>query len=123
MPDPSSGVFALAFGRGTVKVGKKSYDLGEADEPIITVADLLAFVGEQVAVTLGEITRSLIGSRTALRTSPCQRSARARTSSKIKRFRRFKFGYDIAGAFQKRGVREDRTEQEEEEEGAEEYQR
>lgn len=49
MPDPSAGVFLVVFGRGTIKVGKKTYPLPDDDEePIVTVEDLLAFVSQQV---------------------------------------------------------------------------
>lgn len=50
MPDPSAGVFLVVFGRGTIKVGKKTYPLpDDDDEPIVTVEDLLAFIGQQVS--------------------------------------------------------------------------
>lgn len=49
MPDPSVGIFPVVFTRGNLKVGKKTYELPDEDEPIVSVADLLAFVAEQVA--------------------------------------------------------------------------
>ena len=49
MPDPSVGIFPVVFTRGNLKVGKKTYELPDEAEPIVSVADLLAFVAEQVA--------------------------------------------------------------------------
>ena len=48
MPDPANGVFAVTFQRGAVKVGKKLYSTDDLEEALSTVADLLAFVSEQV---------------------------------------------------------------------------
>lgn len=48
MPDPSVGLFPVVFSRGNIKVGKKTYELPDEDEPVVSVADLLSFVAEQV---------------------------------------------------------------------------
>lgn len=48
MPDPAGGVYAVVFLRGAVKIGRRTF---EGDEPIGTVAELIAFAEEQVCVS------------------------------------------------------------------------